>query len=133
MLPYATIGRVDCACPVIQFTVTNDVRNRALNHKGRKRWYFGWEIFVGRSLTANGTDGQNKIPYFGALLEATTFAEEYDCLGHDGRQQIRNCRSIGRTHAKIDDGNVIVRGDLHGLANTLNGDAALVSKALDVI
>jgi len=133
MLPHPSVGGVDRSSPVIEAFVAYGSGNSLLQGKRRERRHFRWQVVVARAFTANGSDGQDKIPNVIFGLEAPTFAQKQYGLRTNSREQIEDGGRHGRTHPKIYEGDAVGRTTLNRLFASYDFNPVLLREKLQIL
>src|ERR1019366_5066188 len=114
VLPYAAVGGIDRAGPVVAPGVPDGSGDGLLQAEGGQRRDFRWEIIIRGALPANSRNRQDQIAQFVLPLQSAAFAEEQAGLGLDGAEQVHDGCRAGAAHAKVDDGDALARRVEHG-------------------
>jgi hypothetical protein len=133
VLPDTSVGGVDCAGPIIDLLFPDRGGYCFLQGESGQGRHLGWEVIVGGSFSANGGDGQDEVAQVISLFESATFSQEQNRFGPNGGQQVHDRGRGRRSHAEIDQGDVIGGDAGHGSIATDDGGVVPFRKEFQVM
>ncbi len=93
------------ASAIIQPLLDNDLRDKFLNLKGRKRWNLWWHEVLRSTFIPNTRSWNNEVAFFERAMQSPTHAKHQHSFRIHGRQKFDDQRCRRRADREVDNRN----------------------------